>query len=158
MSWVRTYWACWTWSISKKDFKLWGNTKSFVCFSSSSHSAHGFQDYDPDKGFPTAVKWDTNWKMISSGTRLNVTSAQSIAIRFWTILSVLPVTIPSFFLSLLKMSRGGNSFYHASQILIVLATYSPRLPCTLFGFWSRMSQFGQFKPPDSRNAQYLVPH
>lgn len=110
MSWVRTYWACWTWSISKKDFKLWGNTKSFMCFSSSSHSAHGFQDYDPDKGFPTAVKWDANWKMISSGTRLNVTSAQSIAIRFWTILLVLPVTIPSFFFVFIKDVKRRQQF------------------------------------------------
>lgn len=61
------------------------NIDLLASFSSSSYSAYGFQDHDPNKGFPVEVKQDIN----SSGTLSNVTSIQSITIMVSTS-SVLP--------------------------------------------------------------------
>lgn len=55
---------------------------------------------------------------------------QSIVTRSWTVLLVPPIIISS--LVLIKENRGSNRVYHTSKIYIVLASYSPRIPCTFF--------------------------
>lgn len=91
-----SYWAHWPLSRTHQS------SKTLLCnlLASSSHSAHGFQDYDPYEGLPAAVNLD-----LEVVTLLNVASTQSICYQVFK-LSAAAVTIPSLLSSLLKMSEG----------------------------------------------------
>lgn len=79
-------------------------------FSSSSYSAYGLKDHDPNQGFPTAVKWDTDWERTPSWVFSYIPSTQDGAASHH------PLSVLVFRNNYKKTGEDGNRDYQGSKI------------------------------------------